>query len=181
MENKAIKSHITEELPKEIPNYWSGNCFGCSPSNPYGLQMKINLSKNGCFSYLRIPDYFCGFDGIVHGGIIASILDEISAWTLVVHLSKIGVTKEVSIQYLKPVATNLPIIAEGEIISCDNSNVLTKASIKNTDGIILAECKSNWIIPDLKTLARLTGKELSKIESMFNRVLIPIKRIRNEI
>ena len=83
------KSSLIKEGLVELPNNWLGHCFGCSPKNPDGLQMKVLMSREGCISYIKVPEKFSGFDGIVHGGIIATLLDEIAAWTLLVHIKKL--------------------------------------------------------------------------------------------
>ena len=88
-----------EEGLVELPNNWLGKCFGCSPKNPDGLHMKVLMTKDRCISYINVPEKFCGFDGIVHGGIIATILDEIAAWTLIVHIKKLCITQEAQIKY----------------------------------------------------------------------------------
>ena len=165
---------------KEIPNLWPGNCFGCSPRNKYGLQMKINLTKEGCFSYISISDRFCGFEGLVHGGIIATLLDEIAGWTMIAHLSKLGVTQQANINYHKPVATNTPVIVEGRVIKYEENKAVVNSFVKDIKGNTLAESKSTWIMPDFQNLAKITGKNSDIIKEMFEQMLIPIKRIRKE-
>ncbi|MFX0070287.1 MAG: PaaI family thioesterase [Candidatus Hermodarchaeota archaeon] len=181
--NKFKKKNINEfELlynDKEliaIPNMWGGNCFGCSPKNKYGLQMKVYYSEAGCVSRLVVPENYCGFEGLVHGGIIATILDEIAAWTLILHLNRLGVTQTVKIDYLKPVYINQGIIAEGMIKEHKDNFVSTNALIKNQKGDILANCESNWVLPEINTIAKITRKEPKVIEEMLETALIPIKQ-----
>jgi uncharacterized protein (TIGR00369 family) len=167
-------------INKAIPNQWLGNCFGCSQKNQDGLQLQVHLSEDRCYSNTIVSEKFCGFDGIVHGGIIATLLDEISAWTLVVHISKLCVTQETKLRYYYPVATNKPITVEAKIINQTENNALTRSFIKNMDGKILAESESKWFIPDFKTLAKLTGKDESSIREMYNRFMIPIEKLKRE-
>ncbi|MFX1392628.1 MAG: PaaI family thioesterase [Promethearchaeota archaeon] len=178
-DNNKIQKPNDENLNiNEIPNLWPGTCFGCSPINKYGLKMQVCLSNDGCFSYITIPNHFCGFDGIVHGGIIATILDEIAAWAILVHLNKLGITQKANIRYYKPVSTNSPLLAEGQILSYQDGNLITKACIKSMKSILLAECESKWLIPELSLLSKLTGKDIGILKSMFEQVMIPIKRLR---
>ncbi len=161
---------VKEELI-ELPNEWAGNCFGCSTKNEHGLKLKVLLSKNGCVSYTEVPERFCGFDGIVHGGIIATLLDEIAAWTLIVHIKRLCITQEAKIKYFKPVFVNKTIIVESQIKELNDRIVKTLAYIKNLDGLILAESESQWIIPELSTLAKLTRKDVNVIKEMYDRIL----------
>ncbi|MFX1380676.1 MAG: PaaI family thioesterase [Promethearchaeota archaeon] len=164
----------------ELPNNWPGNCFGCSPRNENGLKLKVLMSNQGCISYTSISENFCGFDGIVHGGIIATLLDEISAWTLVVHLKKLCITQEAKIKYYKPVFVNIAISIEGQIVEKNNIEVKTISYIKDYKGNILAECESHWIVPTLQILANLTGRDPAIIEGMYNRFMEPIELIKEK-
>ena len=55
-----------------------GGCFGCSPTNDTGLQLRFRRQGTRVVAGYRIPDRFHGAPGIAHGGIVAAILDEIS-------------------------------------------------------------------------------------------------------
>ena len=170
---------VKEELI-EIPNEWAGNCFGCSTKNEHGLKLKVLLSDNGCVSYTKVSEEFCGFDGIVHGGIIATLLDEIAAWTLVVHIKKLCVTQEAKIKYFKPVFVNKTIMVEGQIKELNDRSVKTIAYVKNLDGTILAQSESTWIVPELQMLAKLTGKDVDAIKEMYNKFMKPIEGFKKK-
>ncbi|MFX0023841.1 MAG: PaaI family thioesterase [Candidatus Hermodarchaeota archaeon] len=167
-----------EENLVELPNNWPGKCFGCSTKNEYGLHLKVLMSENGCISYTRVPEKFCGFDGIVHGGIIATLLDEISAWTLIVHMKKLCITQEAKIKYYRPVLVNSAISVEGKIKERSEHEVKTISYIKNIKGNLLAESESQWTIPDLETLAKITRNDIGIITNMYNRFIEPIELIQ---
>lgn len=138
---------------REVPNYWTGRCFGCSTTNPHGLHLRFWYSEQGCFTKCIIPDYLCGIDGIVHGGILALLLDEVAEWTVIAYLGRFGMTRDISIRYLKPVRTNTEIIVESQIISHDDKNAVQRSTIHSADGILVAESRSEWILPRLSTIA----------------------------
>jgi uncharacterized protein (TIGR00369 family) len=154
---------------REIPNYWQGNCFVCSRNNTQGLQLRFWLSEKGCFTKCTIPEHLCGFDGLVHGGIVATLLDEIGAWTIISHLGRFGITREISIRYLKPVLTKTEIIVEGEIISHDERDAVLHATIHSADGTLLAEGESKWIFPKLSTIASITEIDESMLQQFLAR------------
>ncbi|MFW9994367.1 MAG: PaaI family thioesterase [Candidatus Odinarchaeota archaeon] len=170
--------------PLEITNTGFANCFGCSKTNMHGLQLRIWYTDDGCFSKCAIPDHFCGFEGVVHGGIIASLLDELAAWTIISHMYQTGITLEVNIRYLKAVLAGTEIIVKGKIIHNDGKNATIYSSIHSEDGSLLAECESKWLLPSNSTLAKVIGVEESKVEEMMKRIeemmkqtLEPIKRL----
>ena len=63
---------------KELPNADTHNCFGCSPINAHGLQMKFYTDEESVFTWLSVPEHLCGWNNLVHGGVLSTILDEIS-------------------------------------------------------------------------------------------------------
>jgi len=152
---------------REIINYWNGKCFGCSPTNPHGLKLRLWYSDRGCFTRYVVPDYLCGFDGLVHGGILALLIDEVSEWTVISLLGRFGVTTEMTIRYLNPADICTEITIEGQILNHDDRNGILQTVVHSADGKLLAECRSKWIFPGLSTLAKIGKFE----ESMLNEFL----------
>ena len=71
------------------------NCFGCSSTNKLGLKMDFIEEEDGIYSYWTPEKHFQGWMGILHGGIQATLLDEIASWVVFVKLGKSGVTSEI--------------------------------------------------------------------------------------
>jgi uncharacterized protein (TIGR00369 family) len=94
---------------KKIRNPFAGragyNCFGCSPDNHHGLKLEFWFDdENKTVETKWNPiDNLQGYTGVLHGGIQATIMDEIASWTIYVLLETGGVTSKMEIQYLKPV------------------------------------------------------------------------------
>lgn len=144
----------------EIANRWPGNCFGCSPSNPQGLRLRFWRSEQGCYTRCAVPEHLCGFDRVAHGGIIATLLDEVSAWTVIACLGRLGVTREISIRYLRPVPTGTEVHVEGKIISHDDRIAVVSAFITlpgRAEQEVLVESNSTWALPKLSNIARMAG------------------------
>ncbi|MFX0207487.1 MAG: PaaI family thioesterase [Candidatus Hodarchaeota archaeon] len=170
------------ERKVEIPNSWEFNCFGCSPANDHGLQLRFYLSERGCYAddYI-LPDYFCGFSRWVHGGIIASMLDEVAAWSIISHLFKVGITREITIKFFNPVPANTQIRVEGEIVSSDEKSAVVESKITSKDGNLLAKAKSNWSLPSTSTLAKVSGMDKKKLDRMFQKVIRPIQELHTKV
>jgi uncharacterized protein (TIGR00369 family) len=90
------------------------NCFACGELNEVGLHLRLNLESGRCWTELEMPRRFEGWEGIVHGGILCTILDEVMAWALV-ERDNWGVTARMSIDFRKPVTVGQAIRAEGWI------------------------------------------------------------------
>jgi uncharacterized protein (TIGR00369 family) len=82
-----------------LPGY---NCFGCSPGNSLGLQMSFFEEGNEIVSQWEPGRHFQGYHNILHGGIQATLMDEIASWFVYVKLKSAGVTSKAEIRYIKP-------------------------------------------------------------------------------
>jgi uncharacterized protein (TIGR00369 family) len=137
----------------EIIGRWPGSCFACS--NPSGLQLKFKRTTGGVEARITVPIDYCGFDGLVHGGIISTILDEASCWVIFAHLGRLGVTQKMTTTFLKPVRIDTELTVTSTIISHDKRSSLIHAAICDDNGQLLAESESNWSFPRLSRIATL--------------------------
>ena len=101
---------------RRLPNSTAHYCFGCSPVNPSGLQMKFSASRDTVFSNVTIPDHLCGWSNIAHGGVLTTILDEIMSWSALHFLKRITMTKSMNIEFIKPVYIQQSLKAEGRVL-----------------------------------------------------------------
>jgi uncharacterized protein (TIGR00369 family) len=91
-------------------------CFGCSPTNPSGLKMCFFAGENSVVSRLRVPLHLCGWKNIVHGGILATILDETMSWSTIHLLKRIVLTTSITVDYIKPVLAETDILSRGMVL-----------------------------------------------------------------
>jgi len=84
---------------------WQGeyNCFGCSPYNDSGLQLEFWDSGDALVTRWKPGNHLAGWNNILHGGIQATIIDEIASWVVFTKCKTSGVTSELNVRYLKPV------------------------------------------------------------------------------
>jgi len=102
----------------------------------------------------RLPKKYQGPPGHCHGGIIATILDE--AMGKVNRLrSVIALTKQMDVEYLKPVPLQTPLIVEGRESSVRGKKHINIAEIRNQKGEVLARGRAVFIAIDpLKMFAK---------------------------
>jgi len=82
------------------------NCFGCSPNNDIGLQMSFYEDGEYIKSDWSPQVRFQGYQKVLHGGILSTLMDEIASWYIFAKLQTAGVTAKMEIRYVKPVYTN---------------------------------------------------------------------------
>ena len=78
------------------------NCFACGELNETGLHLKLQLASGHCKVELTMPDRFEGWEGLIHGGILCTFLDEVMAWALA-QADSWGVTARLSVDFRRPV------------------------------------------------------------------------------
>ena len=121
------------------------NCFACGTLNTSGLQLELHVEGSRCWTAVVIPQRFQGWDGIAHGGIVSTILDEVMAWAQVDH-DTWGVTARLAVQFRRPVPLEQPIHAEGWVVDANRRGFRTAARLVNpTDGEILATADATYV------------------------------------
>ncbi len=88
------------------------NCFACGSLNAHGLQLDLHLEPGRSWTEFVLDRRFEGWEGIAHGGILCTILDEVMAWALVAE-DNWGVTARMRVEFKKPVAVGTAIRADG--------------------------------------------------------------------
>lgn len=123
-----------------------GNCFVCGQNNPNGLRLNFEIDeekKTLKTTFVATPT-FQGWDGIVHGGIVSTLLDEAMA-KLVYELGYQSVTASLEIKFKKPAPILEPLLVYGEITEVNRRVVRAKARVTKENGTLLAEGKSTFI------------------------------------
>jgi uncharacterized protein (TIGR00369 family) len=105
----------TAQNLRELPNSQNHNCFGCSPVNPSGLQMRFFTDGRAVYSRVKVPEHLCGWSHIVHGGVITTILDEVMSWSAITLLKRIALTRDIAVEFIKPVQVGGELRAEGRV------------------------------------------------------------------
>jgi acyl-coenzyme A thioesterase PaaI-like protein len=123
------------------------HCFGCSPTNPIGL--KLNFWEEGEWVYAKwMPErWYEGYLNMLHGGIQATLLDEIADWVLIAKLATSGVTKNLNITYLKPVFVNQgEITIRAKLLDHNGSCAITYAELLDVEGTIRSHAEIEYFV-----------------------------------
>ncbi|HWR36275.1 MAG TPA: PaaI family thioesterase [Clostridia bacterium] len=138
---KSAHGHDTKHL--KIPR---NRCFGCGPDNPDGMHLNFTLDeqRKTFVCRFKLSSRYVGPPAHAHGGIIATILDE--AMGKVNKLRHVvALTREMSIEYVKPVPLGKPLVVEGRERSVRGRVHTNVAEIRNQDGEVLARSKGKFI------------------------------------
>lgn len=123
-----------------------GNCFVCGEKNLGGLRLnfEIDKEKQTLKTTFVAGPIFQGYDGVVHGGIISTLLDEAMA-KLSYELGYNTVTASLEIRFKKAAPILEPLLVCGEITEANQRLVKAKARVTKEDGTILAVATSTLL------------------------------------
>ena len=147
---------IDKKILKLIPNSEDQTCFACGEKNYAGLQMEFFTDGQRLYSFLRIPAKMAGWDQTIHGGIVSTILDEIMGWGVIYLCKKIGVTKTITVDFVKPVFADQEMTVVGEIRAKESGrSVLMSGEIYNSESVLCARANAEFKVLDPKVAIRL--------------------------
>ncbi|KAI9317097.1 HotDog domain-containing protein [Dichotomocladium elegans] len=108
-----------------------------------------NKSKTEAFAVIHLGKELCGHAGIVHGGLIATLLDEILACVAIPALPyNFGYTANLNIDYRKPLKADQWVVLRGRLDRAEGRKAYVVASIESTDGNTkFSEAKSLYVGP----------------------------------
>lgn len=133
-------------------------CFACGSLNEHGLQLDLHVAEDRCWTDISLPDRFQGWDGIAHGGIVCTILDEVMAWSLAA-TDNWGLTARMSVDFKRPIRLEEPIRGEGWITSSRRRIHETAARIVDAaSGEVLATATGTYVAADAARKAELQAR-----------------------
>ncbi len=130
----------------------SRTCFLCGRQNPIGLKIQwYNDPEAGAVrAAVTVPEHFNSYPGIVHGGVVAALLDETSGRSLLVQEdtdSNLFVTLKLEVKYRQPVPTGQLLSLRGWTIQRTPSRARVAAELRLPDGSLAAEAEAVVVRP----------------------------------
>jgi acyl-coenzyme A thioesterase PaaI-like protein len=130
----------------------ANNCFVCGPDNPIGLRIVFAIDGQRCRGEFTPQPNHCGFDGMTHGGIIYSALDDVMANWLFLQGAR-AYTAKCEIRYREPLAVEATVE-----LTCEMKRrkgrlvVLGSAAIRKSDQTVVAEAEASFMIEEFGDL-----------------------------
>jgi acyl-coenzyme A thioesterase PaaI-like protein len=162
LDSRSHNDSTAQASTHRQPN--SQGCFICGLENAIGLKMVFeeDHETRQVSAHLTISDQYRSYPGVVHGGIVATILDETSGRAIMLETGDndaFFATARMSIRYRKPTPTNTPLVAIGWVEQLSSSRAKVKGKLVLQDGgdasiqTVLAECESLVVKPNADFLS----------------------------
>jgi acyl-coenzyme A thioesterase PaaI-like protein len=129
---------------RELPH--TRSCFVCGEANPSGLKLRFETDGRIAQARFRPRPEHIGFKNVVHGGLIATVLDEIMVWACAVQTRQFAFCAELNVRFLHPLPPDEEVVVTGELAANRNGRIFEAQAVMRAAGG--------------RTLARAGGKYL---------------------
>jgi uncharacterized protein (TIGR00369 family) len=121
-------------------------CFVCGQDNPVGIKTSIEVDRDAQSAQciLAVSAEYQGWKGMVHGGIISALLDEVSAYAGMTVTDTV-VTGELTTRFRKPVPVEQEITVSAQVVKQARRVVMVEAQIV-MQGEVLASAEAKMMV-----------------------------------
>lgn len=123
-------------------------CFACGTENPIGLKLEFSEQDGKCISRKIVPKEFEGYDGIVHGGILTTMLDEVMVQCIRRIKGEHAVTARIDVRYRQPTPVGELLTITGWEEARKHNFIHMKGTIALPDGTVTAEASAQMAIAE---------------------------------
>ena len=128
----------------------AGMCFGCGRNNPIGLKLEFQRNGNEISARFTTQEHHQGWPGVVHGGIVAAIIDEAMGYAT--HFAGLNcLTGKMEIKLKSPAPVGQPLVISSSVEKSSRRLIGTQARISLSDGTLVAEGKATHFIIERTT------------------------------
>ncbi len=129
---------------KALPD--TRSCFVCGEANPAGLKLRFETDGRIVRALFVPRADHVGFQGVVHGGITATVLDEIMVWACMAQTKRFAYCAELTVRFLNPLRPSEETIATGELVTNRRDKIFeARADLKDADGKIFATATGKYL------------------------------------
>jgi uncharacterized protein (TIGR00369 family) len=143
-------------------------CFGCGPDHPIGFHLAFETQGDEVVTRFVPGESYQGPPGIMHGGLVTTLADEIGAWAVIALLGKFGFTAKMTCSFQKPVRIGVPLEGRARVARDARRIVETQVSITQ-DGAEAFTGDFKFAILDRAGAEKMLGGPLPEAWNRFAR------------
>ncbi len=136
-------------------------CFGCGQDNPIGLKLSFQWDGKTARSEFTPTDFYQGWPGLVHGGIISCILDEAIAYASIFEGASC-ITAKMQVKLSRPTLINEPLVITSSVTKKTRKLLEAKAAVSLKDGTLIAEGKATQFVVNSSNREDKPGRDAQK-------------------
>ncbi|MCD6339767.1 MAG: PaaI family thioesterase [Verrucomicrobia bacterium] len=135
-------------MKKALPRTHS--CFVCGIHNPKGLRLSFETDGNTVTGRFTPGEELVGFRGVIHGGILMTVLDEVMVWACGVAAKRFAFSAELTVRFLKPVRPGEELLARAWVAANRRGKIFeVEGELLDETGARRAAAKGKYMpVPD---------------------------------
>jgi uncharacterized protein (TIGR00369 family) len=127
----------------------SPGCVVCDNNGSNSRSLAVTVYWDEATGTVHIPcrpdNSWCGYENVVHGGVIASVLDEAMSWAVKMHLGDWGFTADFNVRYKKTVNPGKPYRATATVVKQEDRMIRVESDFKDEEGVVYAHGKAIFL------------------------------------
>lgn len=127
------------EMPRMDVDYTAEFCFACSQKNPIGLRLKPVQHGEKVIAEFTAGKYHQGWGNVIHGGILYTLLDEVTAYAMLCRGIELGVTAKSEIRFKQLAPINELILASAWVTRLTKRLVEVRGELTLKDGKVIVD------------------------------------------
>ncbi len=127
------------EIPKLDVDCTAQFCFACSQQNPIGLKLKPVQDGEKVTAEFTAGKFHQGWGNVIHGGILYTLLDEVTAYAMLCRGIELGVTAKSEIRFRQPAPINQPIRASAWVTRLTRRLVEVRGELSLKDSTVIVD------------------------------------------
>ena len=130
----------------EIPRLQGHGCFACGTENPIGLNLRFYKKGDEICTEITLDKVYEGWEGIAHGGIVSTLLDEIMSWAILYSKKVFIVTRTMNIKYIRPIMIGTPLFISGHVMeNMEYPKIGASGEIRDREGGLLVRGNGEFV------------------------------------
>jgi acyl-coenzyme A thioesterase PaaI-like protein len=132
-------------MPLELPH--TAGCLVCGPSNPKGLRLQLFVDPETGIVRTRFVtgiDHI-GFEGVAHGGVIATVMDEVMVWAASWAGKRFCLCGEMTVRFRQRVEVDQPLICTARVESVRSKLISTAGEAADESGRVVATASGKYV------------------------------------
>lgn len=137
------------------------SCFVCGQLNPAGLKLRFETDGSKVYARFTPKPEHAGYRGTAHGGILATVLDEVMAWACIAATRRLAVCAEFTVRFALPALTGSPLMAIGSMTNNRRNRLFeTEAELRDEQDRAVAVATGKYIpVKDAESATMLEDME----------------------
>ncbi|MBI4663804.1 MAG: PaaI family thioesterase [Verrucomicrobia bacterium] len=122
------------------------SCFVCGRHNPIGLNLRFETDGIRVQTRFVPSPTHVGFRNTVHGGLIATLLDEVMVWACGVRTKRFAYCAEMTVRYAHPLQPGREVLAVGELANNRRNKLFeARGELRDPAGLVLATAVGKYL------------------------------------